>query len=522
MRNLPLPLFLTFLSFCFCLSLRAIDSKGAIIIASMEGQVTVTNNESGADLPSDRIKVGGLLFDGHTVKTGTGSKIVLLFSSGTITTLKEGSVLNIKKFAQKSFDPKTSGKLSARKDEPSPSETVIDLSLGDMVVDVKKLKKESSFNIDSPVGTAGIRGTIPRMKVVKLPNGGFNQTTQMLKGKISYMPKGGGRPTLLGPGQSLAAGISAAGGMLPMQIGRVPSSVMKAIQAEVDKAGAATGKAVEPPPAADAPQSNPEDDAPSDDELNEVDDDRQASAKGLDDNGSKEAIALEKTGLIDLENEDQAGKMDMYVEVAVKASAKFEEKVEERRSKRRASDGGKDDASFVSDLVNNFDDVVDVTIEAEAIGVKSDAMFDSLLEDSQNAADVKEVVAVASSIGAKDKESLESVFTNVSQADSVKEVVQVAADLGAQNKENLGSVFKNADKADDLNEVMQVAAKALGTDDGSGNKKLGAEQASVMASTLQERRQSGLHEVSDGRCGEHGNSGWNKPNICFSKCRSSR
>ena len=189
MRNLPLPLFLTFLSFCFCLSLRAIDSKGAIIIASMEGQVTVTNNESGADLPSDRIKVGGLLFDGHTVKTGAGSKVVLLFSSGTITTLKEGSVLNIKKFAQKSFDPKTSGKLSARKDEPSPSETVIDLSLGDMVVDVKKLKKESSFNIDSPVGTAGIRGTIPRMKVVKLPSGGFNQTTQMLKGKFPTCPR---------------------------------------------------------------------------------------------------------------------------------------------------------------------------------------------------------------------------------------------------------------------------------------------------------------------------------------------
>jgi len=32
---------------------------------------------------------------------------------------------------------------------------------------------------------------------------------------------------------------------------------------------------------------------------------------------------------------------------------------------------------------------------------------------------------------------------------------------------------------------MQVAAKALGTDDGSGTKKLGSEQASVMASTLQ-------------------------------------
>ena len=74
------------------------------------------------------------------------------------------------------------------------------------------------------MGTAGIRGTIPRMKVVKLPNGGFNQTTQMLKGKISYMPKGGGRPTMLGPGQSLASGISATGLVLPIQIGRVPTA----------------------------------------------------------------------------------------------------------------------------------------------------------------------------------------------------------------------------------------------------------------------------------------------------------
>ena len=279
--------FLSFVSNLVFIPLHAIDSKGAIIIASLEGQVAVKNNETGNLLPADRVKVGGMIFDGHTVETGKGSKVVLLFSSGTITTLKEESVLNIKKFAQQKFDPTKAGKLTARKDEPSPSETVIDLSLGDMVVDVKKLKKESSFNIDSPVGTAGIRGTIPRMKVVKLPNGGFNQTTQMLKGKISYMPRGGGRPTLLGPGQSLASAITAAGKNLPMQIGRVPSSVMKAIQAEVDKAGAATGKATEPPPPANTPESKPEEEAPSDDSLNEVDDDRQASAKGLDDNGSR-------------------------------------------------------------------------------------------------------------------------------------------------------------------------------------------------------------------------------------------
>jgi len=35
---------------------------------------------------------------------------------------------------------------------------IIDLSLEELVVEVKKLKKESSFNIDSPVGVVGIRG----------------------------------------------------------------------------------------------------------------------------------------------------------------------------------------------------------------------------------------------------------------------------------------------------------------------------------------------------------------------------
>jgi hypothetical protein len=216
-------------------------------------------------------------------------------------------------------------------------------------------------------------------------------------------------------------------------------------------------------------------------EVDAPDDERQASSKGLNDNGSKEAIALEKASLIDLNDDEQSAKVDYYIEVAVVASKMFEERNEERRFRR---ENWKPAELFVYDLVNNFDSVVDLTIEADIIGVKDDAMFDSLLEYAHNAADVKEVVQVASTIGANDKESLESVFKNVSQADSLNEVVQFAADLGAQNKENLGSVFKNADKADDLNEVMQVAAKALGTDDGSGNKKLGSAQASVMASTL--------------------------------------
>ena len=105
--------------------------------------------------------------DGHTIKTtGKDSSIVLLLSNGTVTTLKADSVLNIKKFTQAKFDPGAT-KLSELEGEPSASETLIDLNIGDMVVDIKKLDK--NFNIESPVGTAGIRGTRIGMNIQQAP-----------------------------------------------------------------------------------------------------------------------------------------------------------------------------------------------------------------------------------------------------------------------------------------------------------------------------------------------------------------
>ena len=48
--------------------------EGALIIASVEGQVTVINNESKQPLPAAKIIAGGVIYDGHTVKTGPSSK----------------------------------------------------------------------------------------------------------------------------------------------------------------------------------------------------------------------------------------------------------------------------------------------------------------------------------------------------------------------------------------------------------------------------------------------------------------
>ena len=141
-----------------------VDPKGAIIIAQLEGEVSIVNNTTGLALPPEKVKSGGILFDGHTVKTGSNAKVVLLLSNGTVSTLKAYSILNRKKGTQAKFDPGAT-KLSELEGEPSSSDVVIDLNLGDMVVDIKKLDKKSSFNIESPVGTAGIRGTRVGMNI---------------------------------------------------------------------------------------------------------------------------------------------------------------------------------------------------------------------------------------------------------------------------------------------------------------------------------------------------------------------
>ena len=323
------------------------DPKGAIIIASLEGQVTVTNNTTGQALPAAQVAVGKLLFDGHTVNTAKGAKVVLLFSTGTITTLKEESALNIKKFTQAKFDPKASGRLSDRDDEPSPSETLIDLSVGDMVVDVKKLKKESSFNIDSPVGTAGIRGTIIN-QVVQGDAFKFNQIT----GSAAFTPKGGGPAQLLRPGQSLAGAIGPGGLLGALQLGQVPRGILNTIKTEAKESASAADKstggdgAVGPSDQEKQPQGE-EDEAPSEEEINESDDERGASSKGVDDNGS-EAIALEKSDLIDLDDPKQLEQVETFVEVTDKAANMFKSKQDAEETGRR--DGNDEAKSFLDHL----------------------------------------------------------------------------------------------------------------------------------------------------------------------------
>ena len=137
--------------------------KGAIIIASATGKVTVipAPRYSGSQevKPVARnVIVGEPLPHGSTIITGANSEADLLLTTGSLAKVGPNSKLVLNAFWQKDFRA-SAKKVTDLKEETSPSRVAFKLEAGDLVVDVKKLNRESSFIIESPVGVAGIRGT---------------------------------------------------------------------------------------------------------------------------------------------------------------------------------------------------------------------------------------------------------------------------------------------------------------------------------------------------------------------------
>lgn len=100
-----------------------------------------------------KLAPGTTLPQGSTIKTAPGSLAIVVFASGSTATVRPASEVVIN-FDQKPF----SGAIPVGA-EPSVSKTKIHIVDGSVISKVAKLKKGSEFNITSPVGAAGVRGT---------------------------------------------------------------------------------------------------------------------------------------------------------------------------------------------------------------------------------------------------------------------------------------------------------------------------------------------------------------------------
>jgi hypothetical protein len=163
--------------------------KGAVIVASLKGDASVINLFQSTESDKPKVlKVGEIILQGSTITSGKNSEVDLLFTNGTSAKVGSNSKLTISAVWQEGFQ-ESSTKVSDIKEETSPTRIDLDLDIGELIVDVKKLKKESSFRVNSPLGVAGIRGTQFRIfsesKKVEL---------SVLKGAVSFWDlKNGGK-----------------------------------------------------------------------------------------------------------------------------------------------------------------------------------------------------------------------------------------------------------------------------------------------------------------------------------------
>ena len=181
-------LFPFFLLVGFSISMfgQAAANKGAVIIVSQEGPVRVSDGE-GKQIQFEKGLVGQVVKEGQYVQAGIGGKVILLLSNGTVVTLQSQTKMKIGTFEQEPFDAGNK-KISDLEGEPSVSKVNIELDWGSLVVKTKKLDKSSSFDISSPVGTAGIRGT--EFQMSQNPNTGVQ--LDVTESTVAFTPPGGG------------------------------------------------------------------------------------------------------------------------------------------------------------------------------------------------------------------------------------------------------------------------------------------------------------------------------------------
>ena len=152
MKNTRFHLVLLALFGLSALTINAAQLASAKIL-SVSGIVN-SCNETGAVKP---VKVGDIILQGYSIVTEPLSNALLVFSNGSELVVEENTSVTMAELSQEAFGGKKSyEQLQA---DPSKSQSLLELNYGKVSGHVKKLRAGSQFHIETPLGTAAIRGT---------------------------------------------------------------------------------------------------------------------------------------------------------------------------------------------------------------------------------------------------------------------------------------------------------------------------------------------------------------------------
>ena len=226
----------------FLESITSDDSKkpGVIVIVHLQGKVELLDE---TDSNLGQAKKGDRLTNGMKIVTASGAIADLAFSNGFIMQLQENSRFDVATFSHEPYEFVfiNGAKLNARdldkfadekaiisnleasedawndlELEPVTSDNEFILHYGTMIGETKRLKPGSRMDIITPIGTAGIRGTIWRLTVIPSPNGdaggtSYSGTLDVSRGRVSFTTPDGTRSVNVNNGFSAQIEASAQG-----------------------------------------------------------------------------------------------------------------------------------------------------------------------------------------------------------------------------------------------------------------------------------------------------------------------
>ena len=120
-----------------------------------------------------------------------GGNALLVFSNGTTMKITENTQMAVTQYKQNSYDEKTEGTFLRLNKDPSKSTTQLDLRNGTLQGEVKQINTTagSKFVVDTPAGSAGIRGTILSITVIRDPQGHVTGIiANCMVGNVSFTP----------------------------------------------------------------------------------------------------------------------------------------------------------------------------------------------------------------------------------------------------------------------------------------------------------------------------------------------
>ncbi|MDB4345706.1 FecR domain-containing protein [bacterium] len=173
------------------LAMSAISAHAAQIASAKITAVEGVISKSSLDGSVSPLALGDILIEGDIVNVAELSTVTLVFSNGSEIVIQENSSLNIAKLQQEPFSGNQSyEQLQA---DPSKSQVLLELSYGELDGHVKSLRSGSTFEVDTPLGTASIRGTTFKVSYITIQNGAEVQSVvfsvENKEGRVSVAKK---------------------------------------------------------------------------------------------------------------------------------------------------------------------------------------------------------------------------------------------------------------------------------------------------------------------------------------------